>query len=121
MKVLARVKIYFNVNHTVDADAEPELHENLDKPEIGELKSKPSFKVELVRGKTTVSILCSFVAPSDQDDGYSVLRIIHFGTRITVNNLSLKQIIEIFPNTKTKHKVLKVLFANDVKIFRSEV
>lgn len=55
----------------MDTDAEPEIHENLDKPEIGELKSKPAFKVDLVRGNTTVSVLCSFVPPSEQDDGYS--------------------------------------------------
>lgn len=57
----------------MDTDAEPEIHENLDKPEIGELKSKPAFKVDLVRGNTTVSVLCSFVPPSEQDDGYSKL------------------------------------------------
>ncbi|KAJ8929059.1 hypothetical protein NQ314_018291 [Rhamnusium bicolor] len=38
-----KIKITFNVNHTVDTDAEPDLHENLDKAEIGELKSKPTF------------------------------------------------------------------------------
>ncbi|KAJ8974464.1 hypothetical protein NQ317_001587, partial [Molorchus minor] len=65
------IKITFNVNHSVDTEAEPELHENVDKPEIGELKSKPSFKVELVRGQTTVSLLCSFINPSEQDDGYN--------------------------------------------------
>ncbi|XP_019871906.2 complement component 1 Q subcomponent-binding protein, mitochondrial isoform X2 [Aethina tumida] len=65
------VKIKFNINHTVDTEAEPELHENLDKPEIGELKSKPSFDVELIRNKTTVSIRCSFIGPNEQDEGYN--------------------------------------------------
>lgn len=65
------IKISFNVNHSVDTDSEPEIHENLDKSEIGELKSKPAFKVDLVRGNTTVSVLCSFVQPSEQDDGYN--------------------------------------------------
>lgn len=60
------------MNHSVDTDAEPEIHENMDKPEIGELKSKPAFKVELIRGDTTINVLCSFVPPSEQqDDGYS--------------------------------------------------
>nr|CAI5849205.1 unnamed protein product [Callosobruchus analis] len=66
------VKITFNVNHSVDSDNEPEVHESMDKPEIGELKSKPAFKVELVRGKTTISLLCSFINPQEQqDDGYN--------------------------------------------------
>lgn len=59
------------MNHSVDTDAEPEIHENMDKPEIGELKSKPAFKVELIRGDTTINVLCSFVPPTEQDDGYS--------------------------------------------------
>lgn len=65
------IKISFNVNHSVDTDTEPELHENLDKPEIGELKSKPSFKVDLVRGNTTLTLSCSFINPNDQEEGYN--------------------------------------------------
>lgn len=68
---LFRIKISFNVNHSVDTDAEPELQENLDKPEIGELKSKPSFRIDLVRGSTTLSLLCSFINPNEQEEGYS--------------------------------------------------
>lgn len=68
-----RIKISFNVNHSVDTDVEPEIHEKLDKPDIGELKSKPSFKIDLVRGNTTVSLLCSFVNTQDQEEGYSML------------------------------------------------
>lgn len=71
INLLDRIKITFNVNNSVDTDAEPEVHENLDKPEIGELKSKPSFRVDLVRGDNTISALCSFVPPSEQEDGYS--------------------------------------------------
>ncbi|KAJ8922268.1 hypothetical protein NQ315_004206 [Exocentrus adspersus] len=65
------IKIIFNVNHSVDTDAEPGLHENLDKPDIGELKSKPSFRIELVKGNTTLSLACSFINPNDQEDGYN--------------------------------------------------
>lgn len=65
------VKITFNVNHTVDTDVEPEMHEGMDKPELGELKSKPSFKVELIRGSTTLNLLCSFVNPAEQEEGYT--------------------------------------------------
>lgn len=66
-----RVKITFNVNHTVDTDIEAEIHPNLDKPEIGELKSKPSFKVEITRGSTTLSVMCSFIEPGEHEEGYS--------------------------------------------------
>ncbi|KAG5896780.1 hypothetical protein JTB14_008356 [Gonioctena quinquepunctata] len=67
------IKISFNVNHTVDTDPdeEPKLHENVDKPEIGELKSKPAFKIELLRENTTVTLLCSYINPNEQDEGYN--------------------------------------------------
>lgn len=69
--LFCRIKISFNVNHSVDTDVEPEIQEKMDKPDIGDLKSKPSFKIELVRGNTTVSLLCSFINAQDQDEGYS--------------------------------------------------
>jgi complement component 1 Q subcomponent-binding protein len=65
------IKISFNVNHTVDTDAEPDINANLDKPEIGELKSKPAFKVEIARGKTTLNLLCSFLGTDDHEEGYN--------------------------------------------------
>ncbi|XP_018334609.1 complement component 1 Q subcomponent-binding protein, mitochondrial [Agrilus planipennis] len=65
------IKIQFNVNHTVDTGSEPEIHPNMDKPDIGELKSKPSFKVDLVRDNTTVSLVCSFVEQGQQDETYN--------------------------------------------------
>ncbi|CAH1107249.1 unnamed protein product [Psylliodes chrysocephalus] len=65
------IKIIFNVNHSVDSDVEPEVGENMDKPELGELKSKPSFKIELLRGQTTISLLCSFVGTNEQEEGYN--------------------------------------------------
>ncbi|KRT80300.1 hypothetical protein AMK59_6612 [Oryctes borbonicus] len=65
------IRITFNVNHTVDTDSEPGLNPNMDKAEIGELKSKPAFKVELINGDTTVNLLCSFVNPNEQEEGYN--------------------------------------------------
>ncbi|XP_030759887.1 complement component 1 Q subcomponent-binding protein, mitochondrial isoform X2 [Sitophilus oryzae] len=62
------IKISFNVNHSVDSDAEPEINDSMDKPEIGELKSKPAFRIDFSRADTNISILCSFVAPNEQDD-----------------------------------------------------
>ncbi|KAK5639750.1 hypothetical protein RI129_010561 [Pyrocoelia pectoralis] len=65
------IKIHFNVNHTVDTDAEPEINTTSDKPEIGELKSKPSFKIDMVRDNTTVSLVCSFITSDQQEEGYN--------------------------------------------------
>ncbi|KAB0792681.1 hypothetical protein PPYR_14640 [Photinus pyralis] len=65
------IKIHFNVNHTVDTDAEPEISSTADKPDIGELKSKPSFKIDMVRDDTTVSLVCSFINADQQEDGYN--------------------------------------------------
>lgn len=45
----------------------------MEKPDIGDLKSKPSFKIDLIRGNTTVSLLCSFINAQEQDEGYSKL------------------------------------------------
>lgn len=68
-----RIKISFNVNHSVDTDMEPEINEKMDKPDIGELKSRPAFKIDLVRGNTTISLFCSFINTQDQDENYSML------------------------------------------------
>ncbi|XP_056631256.1 complement component 1 Q subcomponent-binding protein, mitochondrial isoform X1 [Diorhabda sublineata] len=65
------IKISFNVNDSVDTDVEPEVNENMDKPDLGELKSRPSFKVELVKGKTTISLICSYLNSNEQGDGYN--------------------------------------------------
>ncbi|KAI4471203.1 complement component 1 [Holotrichia oblita] len=65
------IKVTFNVNHTVDTDTEPEVNPTMDKAQIGELKSKPAFKVELVNGDTTVNLNCSFIDPSEQEEGYN--------------------------------------------------
>lgn len=66
-----KITIRFNVNHTVDTDAEAQMNPNMDKAEIGELKSKPTFKVDLIKGDTTVCLLCSFIEPSEQEEGYN--------------------------------------------------
>lgn len=72
-KIFFRIKISFNVNHSVDTDMEPEITDKMDKPDVGELKSKPAFKVDLVRGNTTISLFCSFINTQDQDENYSRL------------------------------------------------
>ncbi|XP_069703803.1 complement component 1 Q subcomponent-binding protein, mitochondrial [Periplaneta americana] len=68
-----KVIVNFNVNHTVDTDAEPEVNPNMDKPEFAELKSKPSFDVDLQLGDQTLSFTCSFLSSDSmqQSDEYN--------------------------------------------------
>ncbi|XP_011874692.1 PREDICTED: complement component 1 Q subcomponent-binding protein, mitochondrial isoform X2 [Vollenhovia emeryi] len=54
------IHISFNVNHTVDADADEEVNPNNDNVEVGEMKSKPTFMVDIVRGNQTLGFTCSF-------------------------------------------------------------
>ncbi|KOC64698.1 Complement component 1 Q subcomponent-binding protein, mitochondrial [Habropoda laboriosa] len=54
------IKISFNINHTVDADAQPEVEMTNDNPDIGDMKSKPSFTVDVLRGNQTLGFTCSF-------------------------------------------------------------
>ena len=63
--------VSFNVNHTVDTDEEPEIDPNADKPETGEMRSKPRFEVDIVKGKTTLSFTCSFLEGTPQEGEYS--------------------------------------------------
>ncbi|XP_044735055.1 complement component 1 Q subcomponent-binding protein, mitochondrial isoform X2 [Chrysoperla carnea] len=62
------INVYFNVNHTVDAEPEADIDPNMDKPEFAEMKSKPQFEVEIVRGKSNLSFTCSFIADAGQQD-----------------------------------------------------
>lgn len=65
--------ISFNINHTVDADDEAELESNAEKPNFAEMKSKPTFEVDIIRGGKTLSFTCSFLQggqPQEQD-GYN--------------------------------------------------
>lgn len=69
-----RITISFNVNHTVDTENEPEIDPREDKPDIGEMKSKPNFDIDINRGTQTLSFTCSFNSEpgaSGADDAYS--------------------------------------------------
>lgn len=55
----------------MDTENEPEINPSSDKPDIGELKSKPAFRVDLTRDKTTFTMLCSFIEEQEQEEGYS--------------------------------------------------
>lgn len=55
-----KIKISFNINHTVDSDAEPQVDMNAEDVETGEMKSKPEFHIEIIRGNQTLSFTCSY-------------------------------------------------------------
>jgi hypothetical protein len=55
------------VNHTVDADAEASINENMDQQAEVEMRSEPGFEVELVRGNQILGFTCSFVHPDQQN------------------------------------------------------
>ncbi|XP_012275248.1 complement component 1 Q subcomponent-binding protein, mitochondrial [Orussus abietinus] len=68
------IKISFNVNHTVDAEPDPEIDPRDDKVNIGEMKSKPTFEIDIVRGNQTLGFRCSFNSEpgaSGADDSYN--------------------------------------------------
>ncbi|XP_075220041.1 complement C1q binding protein P32 [Lycorma delicatula] len=69
------IEVNFNVNHSVDTDVEPEINQTANKPQLGEMKSKPVFEVEINRGGRTLGFTCSFLSSgeSQSDDGYNDL------------------------------------------------
>lgn len=63
------------MNHTVDADAEADVDPRQDDVELGEMKSKPTFTVDIIRGNQTLGFTCSFnnqPGASGADDSYSM-------------------------------------------------
>ncbi|XP_075978057.1 complement C1q binding protein P32 [Anticarsia gemmatalis] len=66
------VKITFNVNHTVDSD-DLEGEVQPDKQEFSEMRSRPQFEVDLVRGDTTLGFTCSYLnePPPASGDEYN--------------------------------------------------
>lgn len=68
------ITISFNINHSVESDDEPEINPNADQADVGEMKSKPSFNVDIVRGNQTLGFSCSFnnePGASGSDDSYN--------------------------------------------------
>lgn len=55
-----RIRISFNINHTVDSESEPNIEMTNDNPDIGDMKSKPSFTIDIIRGNQTLGFTCSF-------------------------------------------------------------
>ncbi|XP_061383833.1 complement component 1 Q subcomponent-binding protein, mitochondrial isoform X1 [Danaus plexippus] len=66
------VRITFNVNHTVDTEDFGDEAQQ-EKQEFSEMRSKPQFEVDLVRGDTTLGFTCSFLQdqPSASADEYN--------------------------------------------------
>ncbi|XP_061399893.1 complement component 1 Q subcomponent-binding protein, mitochondrial [Musca vetustissima] len=66
-----KIVINFNVNHTVDTEEEPEINPSADKPDLGEMRSKPQFEVDIVRGNSTLSFTCSFLEGTPEEGEYN--------------------------------------------------
>ncbi|EDV36997.1 uncharacterized protein Dana_GF13236 [Drosophila ananassae] len=66
-----KVVISFNVNHSVDSEEEPEINPNADKPDLGEMRSKPQFEVDIIKGSSTLSFTCSFLQGEAQEGEYN--------------------------------------------------
>ncbi|XP_072949621.1 complement component 1 Q subcomponent-binding protein, mitochondrial isoform X2 [Epargyreus clarus] len=65
------IKITFNVNHTVDSDDMGEGDVQQEKQEFAEMRSKPQFEVDIIRGDSTLGFTCSFLQdppPSTTDE-----------------------------------------------------
>ncbi|KAI8437179.1 hypothetical protein MSG28_010509 [Choristoneura fumiferana] len=67
------INVTFNVNHTVDSDDFNESEAQPEKQEFSEMRSKPQFEVDIVRGDTTLGFTCSFLQdqPSASADEYN--------------------------------------------------
>lgn len=66
-----KVVISFNVNHTVDSEEEPEVNPNADKPDLGEMRSKPRFEVDVIKGNSILSFTCSYLEGEEQEGEYN--------------------------------------------------
>jgi len=66
-----KIVISFNVNHTVDAEEPPpEINPTADKVDVGGMRSKPNFEIEITRGKTTLAFSCSFLDGTPEEGEY---------------------------------------------------
>ncbi|XP_026466722.1 complement component 1 Q subcomponent-binding protein, mitochondrial-like isoform X2 [Ctenocephalides felis] len=62
------IQVSFNVNHTVDAEGEAQIDPTMDKPDFAEMKSRPTFEVDIIRNGKTLSFTCSFMQEPDATD-----------------------------------------------------
>lgn len=66
-----KIVISFNINHSVDADEEAEVNPSADKPSFAEMKSRPQFEVDIVKGSKTLSFTCSFLQGQPAEGEYN--------------------------------------------------
>ncbi|XP_055373062.1 complement component 1 Q subcomponent-binding protein, mitochondrial [Condylostylus longicornis] len=66
-----KIVISFNINHTVDADDEAEVDPRADNPNFAEMRSKPQFEIDIIKGSTTLSFTCSFLQGTPQEGEYN--------------------------------------------------
>lgn len=56
----------------MDTEEEPEISSSAgEKQEFGEMKSKPTFEIDIVKGKQTLSFTCSFLQGTPQEGEYN--------------------------------------------------
>lgn len=73
------ITVKLNVNHTVDTDLpDGDVNINKEKTEVGEMKSKPDFTVDISKGGKVLSFVCSFVEhdqeePKGEDEPFNDL------------------------------------------------
>lgn len=92
-----KILVKFNVNHTVDSEESPEIEEDTEgKAELGEMKSKPTFEVDIVRGKTTLSFTCSFLQGAPAEGEYGKTRNANSRNSEFITNMFLNVVDDIF-------------------------
>lgn len=67
-----RIEVSLNVNHTVDS-AEPDDGTSQEAPEM---RSKPNFEIDIIKGGKTLSFSCSYIYEKElenQEDSYGKL------------------------------------------------
>lgn len=69
-----KIKISFNINHTVDTDDDAQNVDEMDEKEMAEMKSTPNFEVDIIRGGKTLSFTCSFLKGVPAEGEYSKFR-----------------------------------------------
>ncbi|OAD56897.1 Peptidyl-prolyl cis-trans isomerase CWC27 like protein [Eufriesea mexicana] len=55
-----KIKISFNINHTIESGDESQIDMDNPNQNTGDMKSKPSFSVDIIRGNQTLGFTCSF-------------------------------------------------------------
>lgn len=55
----------------MDTEEEPEISPEQEKPEFGEMKSKPTFEIDIKKGNKTLSFTCSFLQGEAQEGEYN--------------------------------------------------